>query len=210
MEAREYNSPFKHWVVRGLVPEELLQSAITSVPVSGPWITYSNALEFNKWTMEDKTGLSSSCNALLDLLASEVMVSQLSQLTGVDPLFADPTRRCAGLQLMFPDGYLATHLDAALHPSGKERRVNLVLFLNNTNPAQGGGLQLCDPMGKPISVHYPMAGEAVVWCCDDLAYHGVEPLAHDAKPRYTVASFYLGDKRPNATRQRALFLPNRR
>jgi hypothetical protein len=159
--------------------------------------------------MEDRQSLSPDCNALLDELNSWQTVQYLSQLTGVSPLQADHQRRGAGIHAMFPGGWLSTHLDYAVHPSGLERRVNAIVFLDNSNPRYGGGLQLCDPAGEPKTTLYPAAGDTVVWECSDLSYHGVEPLSLESPMRYTAASYYLGHCRPGATRQKALFLPHR-
>lgn len=211
MNATAHDEPFRHWIVRDVVPPDVIRYARKVIPPADrpEWIRYGNPLECNKWAMEDAGGLPFEWQHLLAHLESAQWLAALETLTGVRRLQVDPGRRGAGLHLMFPGGWLGCHVDYALHPCGLERRVNVIVFLDECDPRHGGGLQLCDPFGVPVTTLYPRAGEAVVWECGDEAYHAVEPLAADAPTRVTAAAYYLAPPRPNCTRRRALFLPRR-
>lgn len=210
MHAQEFGEPFRHWLCRDVAPAELVAAARAAIPPadSPGWVRYDNACERGKWAMEDPAHLPGPWRELLGRLESPGVVAELSRLAGV-PLQPDPARRGAGLHVMFPGGRLAPHLDYAAHPSGLERRVNLILFLDTGPPHGGGALELCDPAGTAVRQIYPHAGTAVVWECGDDTVHGVERLNPEARPRVTAAAYYLAPPRPGCSRKRALFLPPR-
>lgn len=180
------------------------RNALPAVDDPG-WIRYRNALE-DKWAYESYPDMPCPWAELMDDLRDPELIATVSQLVGARLQAPDAVSRGGGLHLMFPGGYLGPHVDYALHPSGLERRANLVLFLDDCDPLLGGGLRLGDPARKTI---YPRAGEAVVWECGDDTIHGVEPLHPLAPPRVTAAAYYLAEPRPGCTRRRALFLPPR-
>lgn len=204
MESREFSEPFRHWVLNDVVPVDLLQTARLSVPsVTHPdWIRYENDCEKHKWTIE--RNLPSAWNALLEYLEE----LPLASLTGIPDLKRDSSRRGAGLHVTMPGGFLAPHLDYALHPSGLERRANLILFLTDESD-DSGRLTLYQPNGLPIRSFRGVANQAIVFECGETSYHGVERLAKTAKPRLTAAAYYLAPARPGTIRQRAMFLPPR-
>ncbi len=177
----------------------MIDHALASVPrVTHPnWIRYENDSELHKWTMEK--GLPDPWDELLEALAA----IPVDAITGITGLRCDLARRGAGCHVMLPGGYLAPHLDYALHPSGLERRANLILFLN------GGTLDLCDLHGNVAKAVDASAGTAVIFECGETSYHGVSRLAKTASPRVTAASYYLANPRPGTIRRRATFLPTR-
>ena len=55
----------------------------------------------------------------------------MSTITGISDLESDPYLHGAGLHAYPHNGKLDVHLDYSIHPvSGKERRVNLIIYLN--------------------------------------------------------------------------------
>lgn len=208
MEVTKFNEPFPHFIFRGVIPGNLIDDALARIPnVHAPWIRYENELEYHKWTLEDPTKLPVAWVILLDELRKTRFINLLEKYTHIPVLQANS--RGGGLHAMFPGGYLQTHLDYALHPSGLERRASLILSLNDMSPIFGGATQLCDSNGSVLKKIYLQRNEALVWPCSDISYHGVEPLTKDSPVRYTAASYYLGPARENTTRTRALFIPKR-
>ncbi len=123
----------------------------------------------------------------------------------------DPTMHGGGVHVTDPGGWLNCHVDYAAHPylSGKERRLNLIAFLNpEWHREWGGALQLCDPMGNAVKEIYPEPGLLVAFETGDESYHGVSKVTGPV-PRITAAVYFLSDLRPGVTRKRALFMPNR-
>jgi hypothetical protein len=180
---------------------ELIQRCIADVPAANhpDWIRYNNDNE-RKWAFERFASMPRSWQSLLIEIQK---TEEVSQLLGVELQSPEQVSRGGGIHLMFGGGVLGSHLDYALHPSGLERRANLILFLDDVL-FDGGALILGD--NKRVQ---PMAGEAVVWECGDNTFHGVERLHKSGLPRLTAACYFLAPPRPNTTRTRALFTPQR-
>lgn len=177
------------------------------------WVQYNNDCERRKWTTNWTKSIGPETTTLFQDLTSKEFIAELSALTGVDGLQADPSLHGAGVHLIEPGGWLSPHLDYALHPvyPELERRVNLILFLNSTQPTDGGAFELYDDMGANVMNRVePEANRAVVWCPGDVEFHGTERVSESAKTaRYAAAVYYLAPARPTATRKRALFVPRR-
>lgn len=170
------------------------------------WIRYDNDCE-KKWAFESYEDMPQYWKQLMVALTASRVTDRIGQLIGEPQLRPDGGWRGGGLHLMFGGGHLQTHVDYALHPSGLERRANLILFL--TDDCGGGALELVSPDGVHTARVFPEAGLAVAWECNDFAFHGVQALTPDSPPRLTAAAYFLAPARPNTTRRRALFVPRR-
>lgn len=214
MDAKEFHEPFRHWVIEGFLedPGECprVHSAVPR-PDWPHWVRYANDCEWGKRTCRDTDQLPAAAACLLYRLNEPARVQQLEQLTGVADLVPDRELHGGGIHVTDPGGYLQCHLDYALHPSGLERRLNLVLFLNPVWRGEwGGAFDLYDDAGLHVVKRvFPAENRAVLWEASDLAYHGTELVAPGASPRVTAAVYYLAQPRPGATRKRALFVPKR-
>jgi Rps23 Pro-64 3,4-dihydroxylase Tpa1-like proline 4-hydroxylase len=127
-------------------------------------------------------------------------------------LHSDPTRHGAGLHRMNSGGWLQVHLDYNRHPKlpNFARRLNAILFLHHRwEPEWGGRLLLCNAQGEAIQKIDPLPGRLVIFETSDISFHGVEEISKDAEPRISLATYFLGEARPEETRLRAMFLPNR-
>lgn len=206
----DYNKlPFRYWVIDNFVDTSVfnLLDVLTEVPEptwSG-WVRYDNDCERGKRTTEDF----SSCpklSSLFDYLREQT--HEIRQLTSISDL--QPTMRCGGLHVTDPGGWLNCHLDAAIYPDGRERRANLVLFMNTTWTEHGGGnFELYNASARVVSATVASQfNRAVLWEASDLAYHGVSKVL-GRMARLTAALYYLASPRPGVVRQRALFVPHR-
>lgn len=200
-----YANPFRHWIIEGFADPP------KHAPLpDGPWARYSNDCEKGKRTCNaiDRYG---PWGQLFGWLLDPFTVEGLTMLTGIDGLQADQSLYGAGLHVTDPGGWLNCHLDYALHTNGMERRLNVVLFLNQEwREEWGGAFELWDePARAVVQRIYPAWNRAVVWEASDLAYHGTQALTHDAPPRITAACYYLAPARPGCVRKRALFVPCR-
>jgi Rps23 Pro-64 3,4-dihydroxylase Tpa1-like proline 4-hydroxylase len=209
--------PFPVFVIEDLLPLE------TSVyawrhrpPLDNPnWVRYSNACESKKSTMCKAEQFGVFWNAYADIfsaLSSPEVVGELSEIAGIPGLRADPDRWGAGLHITEPGGHLSPHLDFAVHPLHPEleRRVSLIHFLSpEWETRYGGAFIACDILGKPVCDIYPRFNTSVVFLNSDVSLHGTTEQSLDSPPRVTLASYYMGPKRPGAVRQRAMYLPPR-
>lgn len=179
----------------------------------GGGTVYDNDCERRKRTTRDLARMPAEVTRLLSWMRSESMVRLWSERTGIEGLVDDSTLHGGGLHVLGGGGWLNTHLDYARHPilQSYERRLNLILFLNpQWQEEWGGAFEMCNPDGRVVERLYPSPGRLVAFETSDLSYHGTQPTRSDAPDRMTLAVYYLARARPEATRVRALFMPNRR
>jgi Rps23 Pro-64 3,4-dihydroxylase Tpa1-like proline 4-hydroxylase len=206
--------PFRWWRLADVVSPELCRAAVANLPSSAwpGWVRYSNDIEQGKRTTREIESRHYGLAMLAHHLCRGWVTANLGNLADVVSLRSDPDLHGAGLHVTDPGGWLQCHVDYELHPrlDGWERRLNLILWLNDAwQSAWGGALRLCDPMGKAVRDFLPTFGEAVLFEGGPVAYHGAAQTSADAPPRVTMAAYYLAPARPAATRRRALFMPNR-
>ena len=212
MAWEERTVPFKHWVRDNLisVPEVVEMGSRVSAhwgSFRSQWVRYDNDLERNKWT-QNRVGVVPDCPEMFNRLVTPEFVQELSNLTGVQGLIADPLMHGAGLHIVGPGGWLSPHLDYALHPKmpTMERRVNLILFLTG---GMGGAFEMYDDEGREVRGRVePEPGRVVVWCPGDVEFHGTQ-MVTGPLPRITACIYYLAPVRFGITRKRALYVPNR-
>lgn len=210
-------TPCRWWLWRDAVPavDPVLISKLPGAWWSGWEARYDNDVERGKRSLRDPYALPPVFAEILTRMQSDSWLRRVSGLLGYE-VENDPSLHGGGLHVTDPGGYLGTHLDYAAHPflPGKERRVNLIAFLNPVwRKEWGGELRLCDPLGRVVKQFLPEPGLVVGFETGDESYHGVNPILKDEKglvpPRVTTAVYYLSDLRPGVTRQRALFMPSR-
>jgi 2OG-Fe(II) oxygenase superfamily len=207
-------TPFRWWRVADLVYPDLVRAARWNIPPETwpEWVRYSNDAECGKRTTRKLDSQHYAITDLASRLNSSQMAFDLGRETIGEACSPDPDMHGAGLHVTDPGGWLQVHVDYEVHPrlEGWERRLNLILWLNESwKPEWGGALILCDPNGSPERRFYPAPGEAVLFEGGATAYHGAMQTAPDAPARLTLAAYYLAPSRLSATRKRACFLPNR-
>jgi Rps23 Pro-64 3,4-dihydroxylase Tpa1-like proline 4-hydroxylase len=211
MERRE--SPVPHYVlddVPGLSARQL--AAAVPPPAWEHWVRYANDDE-RKRTSRDLVRLGESFSAAVETLLGRA--AEFARWFGIDGLVPDESLHGGGVHVSGPGDYLQCHLDYARHPYKPEleRRVNAIYYaVPEWREQWGGATCLYAPDGETVlSRVYPKPGRLFVFEVNDLAYHGVEPVTCPAGvERVTLATYYLAPIRPGVTRQRALFVPNRK
>ena len=168
---------------------------------------YNNCFEKKKAL---KT-LPDNSRKVLDFLNSENFLEKLKNLTGIINLEIDPTFHGSGLHLYENGSFLTKHLDYSINPNtGKQRRLNIILYLNDWDEAWGGALELYDIESKKITQKiYPKKNRAVIFETNDFSLHGVEKI--NCPPniqRQILTCFYVSEPEKNVTvRHKALFFP---
>ena len=217
----ENSSPFPHVVLDPFFrPEYALELArafpTPSVTATSPaWHKYDNPLE-KKYALNQFENLP-LFQSLFALLQSDEVVDVFKTLTGIADLENDPFLHGAGLHYHDREGKLDMHLDYSVHPvSGKERRLNLIVYLNEYwNDAFNGGLELWDSdFTRACATIMPSFNKAVVFQTSDISYHGVpRPIACPpgrGMGRKSLAIYYLSPLRENVNathRIKAQFRP---
>lgn len=170
MEIKQYEEPFRHWVVDGWELPCGMDDAIASlVELDGKseWVKYNNALE-KKYACNQLHSLPVALRcAVDDLLCLDDLALRLmlgEHYLGGTFVAPDFTFHGGGIHVYPSGGFLGPHVDYALHPKipGKERRLNAILFLNDIPKEFGGAFCLYDDTAKTVvaKVH-PKCGR---WC----------------------------------------------
>lgn len=143
----QHASPFPHVVLDGLFEPTALRTLAERFPRAEDvtWWQYDNPLE-KKRAFNDLSKLDPSFRRFFDELNSSEFVSQLSKLSGIDGLVADPSLLGGGLHQILPGGKLDVHEDFNVHRELKAlRKLNLIVYLNEEwDESYGGHLELWD------------------------------------------------------------------
>lgn len=208
--------PFEHCVIPDFFEEASFRALHAAYPPieTTPWDKYENPIE-QKWTL-NKFANDSIFNDLTALLQSEDTVSLLKQISGIPTLENDPYLHGAGIHYHPSNTKLDLHLDYSIHPiTGKERRLNLIYFMNDHWDSQWkGALELWNHQDmKPkecVTMIYPRPNTAVLFKTNDISIHGVpEPICTPpGEGRKTFAIYYVSAARENIiNRPKAHFFP---
>lgn len=190
-------SPFPHVVIDNFFTDEFANLLESSFPlISEEWIKYWNPIEkkyaLNRFSHHDEF------QKLFTFLQSEECVNLISNVTGIDNLETDPHLHGAGLHFHPPGGKLDMHLDYSIHPiSKKERRVNLIIYLNKEwREEYNGDIQLWDrDFTTPVKRVYPMFNRAVLFQTNDISYHGMPSMIKcpEHNGRKSIAIYYVSE-----------------
>ena len=139
---------------------------------------------------------------LNEALAAPSLLSELSYITGVPKLLADPELRGGGIHITGPGGRLDVHVDFNYFDDKKlYRRANLIVYLNpRWEKRWGGQLQLWD-RGVTRCEHEfePVFNRCVIFEISDTGFHGVRPVSEEAPfPRQSFAVYYYTLEAPPA------------
>lgn len=191
-------NPFPHAIANNFLVPETLRQVLTEFPSldSGPWIHYVHVNE-RKYGRTDSKSFGPFTQAVVKELNSERFLQFLTDLTGIQGLFADPTFEGGGLHQSGPGGYLNIHADFTVHPHHRDwkRRINLLVYLNeNWGDAYQGHLELWDrEMKQCVHKIVPLFNRAVIFNTDADAFHGhPAPLkCPEGMSRKSIALYYF-------------------
>ena len=139
------------------------------------WYCYENPIEV-KYAFDNIDSLHPSIKDYFYHLSSPRVISLFSRLSGIEDLEYDEYLHGAGLHAHPRDGRLQVHLDYEKHPfSGKERRLNVILFLSKDwkdewrghNELWGTDLMTC-VRKTPVRFN-----RAILFKTNDISYHGL-------------------------------------
>jgi hypothetical protein len=201
--------PFPH-----IVLDDLLDGRGLFPPNNAPfWKTTENRFTRNKsvtkakghkWELFDEKQ-----KRFFSELASGPFIKFLEDLTGIEGLVFDPHFVEGGFHRVGNGGYLGIHADFSHHPHlGLERRVNLLLYLNESwDDSWGGHLKLYDQELNPVVSVSPVMNRCIIFSTSDVSYHGhPEPmnLPKDAY-RKSLALYYYALPRVERDKKRIVF-----
>lgn len=212
--ARQYASasPFPHVVTDDFLEEEFALQLAHHFPTPHDdpkmsWYLYNNPIEC-KFACNNQSELPSPLTALFSLYQSEEFLNLISSISGISNLEQDPYLHGAGAHYHPKGGKLDMHLDYSIHPlSGKERRVNLILYMNKEWKDSWGGhidFYSADEDGNMkacVTRTAPLFNRAVLFRTSDISWHGPPdtincPLGEGRK---SLAVYYVSPPRQDAT-----------
>jgi len=195
--------PFPHIVIDNFI------DPATACAVAAEYPTFDNAkalgFSFNavnerkKIQITDQTRFPPHIKALSDFLASPAFLEDLSALTGIPKLLADPALFGGGMHMTGPHGRLDVHVDFNRGEGELYRRLNLLLYLNpEWDETWGGQVELWDPSVTHCALSSsPVLGRCLIFETSQISFHGVAPLkCPPDRVRRSFATYYYTKEPP--------------
>lgn len=212
--AREYreNRPYPHIGIDNFFDKAVIETLISEYP--DPSYPSWNRASFDPQFEEAKLSLDRieefppNIRNFVEALNSPIFLTFLEHLVGIDGLIPDPYLVGGGLHMTPRGGRLGIHADFNLHKKlGLDRRLNLLLYLNeNWQAAWGGEFELWDKDVKTkVKSYLPTVNRMVVFSTTDVSFHGhPDPLTcPKGHYRKSIALYYYTNGRPPAERSDA-------
>ncbi|MBV1861519.1 MAG: hypothetical protein KUG77_24075, partial [Nannocystaceae bacterium] len=142
--------PFPHLVMENFLEPSFLRDVVEAYPsFQSAWTEAKgtrdafNALnEKLKVQVSDSSRFPGPVKKLHEAITSRAFLDELSYITGIENLQADPAMRGGGMHLTGPSGRLDVHIDFNYSDELKmHRRLNILIYLNEGwDPSWGGCL----------------------------------------------------------------------
>ena len=194
--------PFESVVIDNFLNKEYAEQLYKVFPENfNDWYVYENPIEV-KYAFDDINRLESPLRDYFYYLSTPDIVSLFSYISGIKELEYDEYLHGAGLHSHPRHGRLQIHLDYEKHPySGKERRLNIILFLskdwkeewNGHNELWGSDLKKCI---RKTAVKF---NRAIIFKTNDISFHGL-PEKIKCPPslfRKSLAYYYVSPVESN-------------
>lgn len=204
---REFASakPFPYIVIDDFLQERFAVEVALTYPQSFD-SALSEGISFNAFNEKKKVQITDSSRfpapiaVLNDAISSPQFLADLSDITGIPKLVADPKLIGGGMHITGPGGRLDVHLDFNyLEEQRLHRRLNILIYLNEVwEKAWGGEIELWDKDVKQCHVSLsPVFNRCVIFETSDISYHGVVPISPGAvSTRKSFAAYYYTREAP--------------
>jgi hypothetical protein len=192
------NEPFPCIMLDQFLMPEAADQAVVEFPdvESETWIHYLHVNE-KKYGKTDLLSFGPTLRTIIAELNSASFLQFLSDLSGIECLFADPSLEGGGLHQSTRGGFLNIHADFTVHPHHRNwrRRMNVLIYLNKDwSPSWGGHLELWDKkMKRRVRKIPPLFNRCVIFNTDPDAFHGhPRPLVCPVNTtRKSIALYYF-------------------
>lgn len=187
--------PFPHIVLDELLEADVLKSVLAEFPSNEDKTFFDRDQERLKFQFRPDEVSSGLVRNLFNELNSQAFLGFLEEMTGIEGLIPDPYFEGGGLHETKRGGHLGVHADFNIHERLKvERRLNLLIYLNEDWPAEyGGELELWNKDMSACAVRVkPEFGRAVVFTTALDSFHGhPDPLnCPPDRTRRSIATYY--------------------
>ncbi len=195
-EAHLAASPFPHTVIDDFLPQEVIDYCKAHFPssIGREGESFDRNQERYKSSFSPDE-LEPALRRLFYTFNSRPFVRIIENITGIKGLIPDPYFMGGGFHEIRTGGHLSVHVDFNHHkPMDLERRVNLLIYLNDDWQADyGGQLELWnEDMSACKQSIVPIANRAALFTLSETSYHGnPQPVAHpDGVSRKSIALYY--------------------
>ena len=209
------NKPYEHIVIENFFRDDYADLISNNLPYpDSTWVEYFNPIEY-KYTYNKISELDQNTHIpeCFDLLNSNEFIDVIKDITNIQDLEKDDYLHGAGLHFYPSNGKLDAHLDYCIHPiTGMERRLNLIIYLNNRfvfQPDSFGFLKLySEDLSSSKTLNCSMWNTAVLFRTSDISYHGIpDPIKiPPSEYRKSLAVYYVSKPRSESTRKKAQFV----
>jgi Rps23 Pro-64 3,4-dihydroxylase Tpa1-like proline 4-hydroxylase len=199
------SQPFENVVINNFLNEEYAEQIYNMFPSSyDNWYKYENPLEV-KYAYDDINNLNEHIKNYFYYLSSYEIISLFKKITGIHDLEYDEYLHGAGLHCHPRNGRLNIHLDYEKHPhSGKERRLNIILFLSKDWKEEWNGANELwnKDLTKCIKKTNVAFNRAIIFKTNDISWHGIPDkiMCPENTFRKSLAYYYvspLSSNKPN-------------
>jgi len=211
--------PFENVIINNFFCDEIANECFNMFPNpyifdNSNWCYYKNPIE-NKYTL-NKFDNHDLIKKIFSYLQTDNFLLIIKKITGIDNLETDEYLHGAGIHAYPNNGKLDIHLDYNIHPiTGKERRVNLIIYLNkNWKKEYGGDIKLYDNEFNEYNKNedVSMWNTGYLFRTSDISYHGLPtPIkCPENEFRKSLAIYYVSEPRENLTKRfKAEFFPQK-
>lgn len=188
--------PFENIVIDNFLNEDYAKELINYFPNNyDDWYIYENPIEV-KYAYDNVEELPLVIKNYFYILSSNQIIEIFRKLTNIENLEYDEYLHGAGLHCHPKFGRLNIHLDYEKHPySGKERRINIIFFLNREwKPEWNGSNELWDKnVTECVKKTEIKFNRAIIFKTNDISYHGVPDkiMCPEGIYRKTLAYYYV-------------------
>ncbi|RYG99379.1 MAG: 2OG-Fe(II) oxygenase [Alphaproteobacteria bacterium] len=187
--------PFPHIVIDDFMPASVLAGVLEHFPDEASNAgAFERAQERLKFQYGPDT-LHPSLRMVFYAFNSLPFIRVLENITGIKGLVPDPYYFGGGLHELRQGGHLSIHADFNHHkPMGLERRINVLIYLNQDwRDDYGGQLELWDKgMSQCVRSILPSFNRCVIFNTTGKSYHGnPHPISHPlGVSRKSIALYY--------------------
>ncbi len=188
--------PFPHTVIEQFINPELALSASKEIDQIHEHTSYFRHYNSKKYTCNELDKMGPATQTIIQALQSKEFIEQISELSGIPGLIADPTLEGGGVHILSPTGFLNVHTDFLSHAKFRNwsRRINILVYLNpDWKESYQGQLELWDREGKNcIKSVLPDLNRCVIFSTIEKSYHGnPRPVqSPEGKDRKSIALYY--------------------
>jgi len=208
-------NPYENIVIDNFLEETYAEKLYELFPNNyDNWYKYENPIEV-KYAYDNINELDPELKNYFYILSTNIITNIFRDLTKINNLEYDEYLHGAGLHSHPRYGRLNIHLDYEKHPySGKERRINIILFLSkNWNESWNGHNELWNNTAteciKKTEIKF---NRAIIFKTNDISWHGLPEkiMCPENIFRKSLAYYYVSPlnsiKDENKYRKKAVFV----